>query len=87
MPLRGRRGQPRDIIRRRTSGVRAPATTGTSSKRIVVEQEVPEAVELQEFPAEIVTEVPMVRTYRYFRQDDDVVVVDPTERRVIEIIR
>lgn len=79
--------QQRDIIRRQTSSVRAPATTGSGSTRIVVEQEVPEAVELQEFPAEIVTEVPVVRTYRYFRQDDDVVVVDPIERRVIEIIR
>jgi hypothetical protein len=79
--------QQRDIIRRQTSSARAPATTGSSPARIVVEQEVPEAVELQEFSPEIVTEVPVVRTYRYFRQDDDVVVVDPTERRVIEIIR
>lgn len=69
--------------------VRSPAvTTGSGAARIVIEQEVPETVELLEFPAEIVTEFPAVRTYRYYREADDVVVVvDPAERRVIEIIR
>jgi hypothetical protein len=78
--------QQREIIRKRASTLRSTATTGSSS-RIVVEQEVPATVELEEFPAEIVTEVPAVRGFRYFRQDNDVVVVDPGQRRVIEVIR
>ena len=78
--------QQRQVIRSQASSMRSTTTTG-SSPQIVVEEEVPATIELQEFPAEIVTEVPVVRTYRYFRQDNDVVVVDPTERRVIEIIR
>jgi hypothetical protein len=76
----------REVIRNRASTLRGTATTGSAS-RIVVEEEVPAAIELQEFPAEIVTEVPVVREYRYFRQDNDVVVVDPGRRRVIEVIR
>jgi len=79
--------QNREVIRSRASSLRSTATTGSSASRIVVEQEVPATIELEEFPAEIVTEVPVVRTYRYFRQDDDVFVVDPVQRRVIEIIR
>jgi hypothetical protein len=79
--------QQREVIRKRTSATQRPATTGSGSARIAIEQEVPATIELQEFPAEIVTEVPAVKTYRYYQQDNDVVVVDPTQRRVIEIIR
>jgi hypothetical protein len=79
--------QHREVIRSRASSLRSTATTGSSASRLVIEQEVPATIELEEFPAEIVTEVPVVRTYRYFRQDNDIFVVDPTERRVIEIIR
>jgi len=78
--------EQREVIRKRASTLRSTATTGSAS-RIVVEEEVPATIELQEFPVEIVTEVPTVREYRYFRQDNDVVVVDPGRRRVIEVIR
>jgi hypothetical protein len=79
--------EQRAIIRKRTSSAAKPATTGSGAARLAIEQEVPATIELQEFPAEVVTEVPVVRSYRYFRQDDDLVVVDPAQRRVIEIIR
>jgi hypothetical protein len=77
----------REVIRKRASTLRSTATTGSSATRILVEEEVPATIELQEFPAEIVTEVPTIRSYRYFRQDNDVIVVDPGQRRVIEVIR
>ena len=79
--------QHREVIRSRASSLRSTATVGSAPSRIVVEQEVPATIELEEFPTEIVTEVPVVRSYRYFVQDNDVFVVDPVERRVIEIIR
>jgi hypothetical protein len=63
------------------------ATTGSgSARRVVMEDEVPAAVELDEFPETVVREVPSVRTYRYYRQDNDVIVVDPANRRVIDVI-
>jgi hypothetical protein len=66
---------------------RTATTTGSGPReRIVVDEEVPAAVELEEFPETVVREVPSVRTYRYFRQDNDVVVVDPGSRRVIDVI-
>jgi hypothetical protein len=34
----------------------------------------------------VVTEIPTVKSYRYFRYDDDVVLVDPSSRRVVQII-
>jgi hypothetical protein len=43
-------------------------------------------VELEEFRETVVHEVPSVRTSRYYRRDDDAVVVDPGSRRVIGVI-
>jgi uncharacterized protein DUF1236 len=43
-------------------------------------------VELMPVPETVVTEVPAVTTYRYFRYNDDVVLVDPSSRRVVQIL-
>ena len=37
-------------------------------------------------PETVVTELPAVKSYRYFRYNDDVVLVDPSSRRVVQII-
>ena len=47
--------------------------------------EVPESVELYDVPATV--EVPAVRRYRYTVIDNQVVLVDPRTRRIVEIIR
>ena len=47
---------------------------------------VPADVELMPVPETVVTELPDVRSYRYFRYQDDVVLVDPSSRRVVQII-
>jgi len=52
----------------------------------VIEQDVPREVELDEFDDVVVREVPSVRSYRYFRNDNDVIVVDPGSRRVLDVI-
>jgi len=46
----------------------------------------PRTVKICEFPREVVTEVPAIRSYRYVVRGDDVVIVDPDEHRVIEVI-
>jgi hypothetical protein len=78
--------QQREVISNRATTLRSSETVGLSGP-IVVEEEIPATIELQEFPTEIVTEVPTISTYRYFRQGSDIVVVDPGPRRVIEVIR
>ena len=55
-------------------------------ERVTVGMTVPSEVELVEVPETVVTEVPTVRSYRYFRYNDDVVLVDPTSRRVVQIL-
>ena len=47
--------------------------------------EVPASVELYEMPATV--EVPTVRRYRYTVVDDEVILVDPGTRRVVQILR
>ena len=55
-------------------------------ERVTVGMTVPSEVELVEVPETVVTEVPTVRSYRYFRWNEDVVLVDPSTRRVVQII-
>jgi hypothetical protein len=81
--------QQREVIRKRASSQKA-VTTGsakTVTKRYSVQERIPEDVTLEEFSEDVVREVPTTKSYRYYRQDNDVVVVDPGERRVIEVIR
>jgi hypothetical protein len=79
--------EQQDVIRKRVVTTKKPTTTGSSSTRLSVEQRVPDSVQLEEFSDEVVREVPTVKSYRYYRQDDGLAVIDPGERRVIEIIR
>jgi hypothetical protein len=46
----------------------------------------PSAVQVCDFPEAIVTEVPEVRRYRFMVRGDEVVIVDPDERRVVDVI-
>jgi hypothetical protein len=48
---------------------------------------VPQAVELREIPSAVVTEIPIVRRYRYMVVNNEVVLVDPATSEVVEIIR
>jgi hypothetical protein len=54
--------------------------------RLTVGEDVPRSLEFHTFSEEIVTEVPEIRSYRFFVKDNDVVLVDPGERRIIEVI-
>jgi hypothetical protein len=46
----------------------------------------PTTVRVCEFPERVVTEVPEIRRYRYLTRGDDVLVIDPDEHRVVEVI-
>jgi hypothetical protein len=55
-------------------------------ERVAVGMTVPSDVELVEVPDTVVTEVPTVRGFRFFRFGDEVALVDPSTRRVVQII-
>jgi hypothetical protein len=59
----------------------------TARSTLSVGEPVPSSIELSTFPDTVVTEVPTVRPLRYFVQDRDIVLVDPVESRVVEVIR
>jgi len=61
----------------------APVTT---PKTAAVGDEVPGSVVLKEFPAALSKDVPQVKSYRYFRQGNEFVIVDPGKRRVLHVI-
>jgi hypothetical protein len=74
--------EKRTVIKQRFTG----APVRTVKEKVTVGSTVPADVELMAVPDTIVTEVPTVKSYRYFRYNDDVVLVDPSSRRVVEII-
>ncbi|HXD44599.1 MAG TPA: DUF1236 domain-containing protein [Pseudolabrys sp.] len=79
----------REIIRRHASSHRK-ATTGSGSRtttEITVGETLPESVEIESFPEDVYREVPAVREYRYIERGDDMYLVDPSSRRVIEEVR
>lgn len=74
--------EKRTVIRQRLTTARPVQL----QERVTVGMTVPTEVELVEVPETVVTEVPTVRSYRYFRWNDDVVLVDPSTRRVVQIL-
>ncbi len=79
----------REIIRRHAT-TRRKATTGAGSRtttEVTVGETLPESVEVESFPEEVYREVPEVREYRYIERGDDLYLVDPSSRRVIEEVR
>jgi hypothetical protein len=48
--------------------------------------EVSRTIRLNPFPEEVVREVPEMRSYRFCVKDNDVVLVDPNEHRIVEVI-
>jgi hypothetical protein len=67
------------VMRERVSPVREDI-------RLTVGEDVPRSLEFHTFSEEIVTEVPEIRSYRFFVKDNDVVLVDPGEHRIVEVI-
>ncbi len=79
--------EDREKVRRHATESRKSERTTTTrkSRSYEVGEEVPDSVTIERFTETY--EVPTVRRYRYFTEGSDVILVDPDEDRVIEIIR
>jgi hypothetical protein len=65
---------------------RPARTTITQTREIAVGEEVPDTIILEDMPETVYTEVPGARPYRYYRTDRDVVIVDPTDRHIVDVL-
>jgi hypothetical protein len=74
--------EQRTIIKQRIGRVQ-PSTT--VRQRVTVGATLPADVELTPLPEDLYAEVPIVRNYRYIVVGDDIVLVEPQTRRVIEV--
>jgi hypothetical protein len=74
--------EKRTIIKQRLSSTKPVEI----EKSVTVGMSVPSSIELQTVPETIVSDVPSVKGYRYFVWNDEVVLVDPTSRKVVQII-
>jgi hypothetical protein len=53
---------------------------------ITVGHDVPRSIDLRMFPEDIVRDIPEIRSYRFCVRNDEVVVIDPSEYRIVEVI-
>ena len=58
----------------------------TSNPRVEIGSEVPPSVVLQPFPPEVSAKVPQVKAHAFFVTDDRVVVVDPKNNKIADVI-
>jgi hypothetical protein len=78
--------QQREIIHKHASRCHVTTATTTRVEEIEVGRPLPESAEVETFPDEVYRELPEVRSYRYIRRNDNIYLVDPGDRRVIEEI-
>lgn len=74
--------EQRTIIQKRI-GTRHP--TASIKQRVTVGATLPADVELVPLPDDLYTEMPTMRNYRYIVVGDEIVLVEPQTRRVIEV--
>jgi len=60
-----------------------PASANTD---IAVGASVPKNVNLQPMPSEIAAKVPRIKSHVFFVKNGQIVIVDPTENKVVEVI-
>src|SRR5499426_3947578 len=70
----------------RETVIKEQAAPRCSDVQLSVGTEVSRSIRLNPFPEEVVREVPQIRSYQFCIQDNDVVLVDPGEHRIVEII-
>jgi hypothetical protein len=53
---------------------------------LTVGTDIPRAIEVHKFSGTVYREVPELRSYEFFVKDNDVVLVDPRQRKIVEVI-
>jgi hypothetical protein len=74
----------RTQITRSFTGVNLRPATGLNVS-VALGTIIPAAVEMQEVPAEVVRVVPAYRGYRYFVVGNQIVIVEPSVRRMVAV--
>lgn len=79
--------QQRDVLRKNVKRKTQAATTGAAGDaRVAVGEAVPAAIAIERFPEIVYDEAPTLRTLQYFATERDIVIVEPTQRRVVAVI-
>jgi hypothetical protein len=74
----------RQVIRRQV--ITRETTAQVPGSDLVIGETLPDAVVIREFPTTVYTEVPTIRSYRYIQRGGEVYVVNPGDRRIIDVI-
>ncbi|MFL4983391.1 MAG: DUF1236 domain-containing protein, partial [Xanthobacteraceae bacterium] len=70
----------------RETVIKEQAAPRCADLQISVGAEVPRSLQLRPLPDVVVTEVPEIRSYDFCIKGDDVVLIDPSDYRIVEVI-
>ena len=70
----------------RETVIKEQAAPRCSDVPLTVGGEVPRSLQLQPLPQDIVRDVPELRSYNFCLKNNQVVLIDPTEYRIVEVI-
>ena len=84
--------QKEKIIRSITAGTTAPGKAReTPPPGVTVDLKVgaamPQNIELLDLPSAMITEIPAIGRYKYAKFGEEIALVDPTSRQIVEILR
>ena len=80
--------QQRTVLRGNVKRRSQAATSGSGdTARIAVGDAVAPGVTLERFPEIVYDEAPTLRTLQYYATERDIVIVEPTQRRVVAVIQ
>jgi hypothetical protein len=84
--------QKEKIIRSITAGTTAPdKVRETPPPGVTVDLKVgaamPQNIELLDLPSAMITEIPAIGRYKYAKFGEEIALVDPTSRQIVEILR
>jgi hypothetical protein len=63
------------------------APTAPADVQAVVGEPIPEGVTPQPMPSEVASKVPQIKAHRYFVTSQQIVIVDPKDNKVAEVIK
>jgi hypothetical protein len=70
----------------RETVIKEQAAPRCADLQISVGAEVPRSLQLRPLPDVVITEVPEIRSYNFCIKGDDVVLVDPSDYRIVEVV-
>jgi hypothetical protein len=67
--------------------LKAKGNVGSAPNDLGPGKRLPESVQLRDFPADIASKIPQIKAHKYAIVGDAILIVEPQERKVVEVVK